>query len=380
MAAGADHAVDFSGHGGLRIPAADALRGIAVLLMVQQHLGVWLWKVPVMPLWELFVAHPVMMGMNFCGLLAAPLFVSLSGFGSVYLHAKTERPFRVFAVRGAVIIFFGYMLNFLTPHWFTPGSWFVLHCIGFSLILAPALLRLRTAYLVLLYPAIFGAALFGQHILGTPLLLMDARMGNISMPGGVLRLIFLEGHFPVFPWVALFISGIIAGRWISAGKTKYILLTGITFITAGIVLGVLYRHGYAFATRGPLFRLFVPLPYFYPALPPLMLGLNGLALLCAGVSCRIGQQKGVRASNLLVSLGRVSLTVLFVHIALFNELFQLLGLKNTFSAVMTFVIIMITLGVCGYCAFLWRRVEYRNGLEWWVRAVSDRKWQKKLLL
>ncbi|HON80514.1 MAG TPA: DUF418 domain-containing transporter [Spirochaetota bacterium] len=357
---------------GTRLPALDALRGIAVILMVQQHLGVWLWKVPVMPLWELFTGHPLMMGMNFSGLLAAPLFVSLAGVGSVYLHAKTDKPFRVFAARGAVIVIFGYLLNFLTPHWFHPGSWFVLHCIGLFLILAPVLLRFNTVYLVMLYPVIAGAAVFGQHMLGTPLLLTDPRMGDISLPGGILRLIFLEGHFPVFPWLALFISGIIAGRWISAGKIKFILLTGISFVTAGIILGVLYRHGYAFATRGPLFRLFVPLPYFYPALPPLMLVLNGLALLCVGLSYRIGLKKGVRASHPLVSLGRVSLTVLFVHIALFNELFHLLGLKNTFSAVWTFFLIVSTIGVCGYCASLWRSGHYRYGLEWWVRVVSDR--------
>jgi len=236
---------------GTRLPALDALRGIAVILMVQQHLGVWLWRVPVMPLWELFTGHPLMMGMNFSGLLAAPLFVSLAGVGSVYLHAKTDKPFRVFAARGAVIVIFGYLLNFLTPHWFHPGSWFVLHCIGLFLILAPVLLRFNTVYLVMLYPVIAGAAVFGQHMLGTPLLLTDPRMGDISLPGGILRLIFLEGHFPVFPWLALFISGIIAGRWISAGKIKFILLTGISFVTAGIILGVLYRHGYAFATRAP---------------------------------------------------------------------------------------------------------------------------------
>jgi uncharacterized membrane protein len=372
MAAGANQAVDFSVHGGVRIPAVDALRGIAVLLMVQQHLGVWLWKVPVMPLWDTFAAHPLMMGMNFTGLLAAPLFVTLGGVGAVYLHAKTEKPFRLFAIRGAVIVAFGYILNILTPHWFSPCSWFVLHCIGFSLILAPALLRLNTMTLVLLYPAVLGGAVFGQQLLGTPLLLTDPRMGNASMQGGILRLIFLEGHFPVFPWLALFISGIIAGRWMSAGKIKYILLTGITFITAGIVLCALYRHGYAFATRGPLFRLFVPLPYFYPALPPLMLGLSGLALLCAGVSYRIGQKRGVRASNPLVCLGRVSLTVLFVHVALFNELFHILELKNRFSEGWTFVIIVTTLAVCVLCAFLWRRGHYRYGLEWWVRVMSDR--------
>lgn len=357
---------------GKRMWAIDALRGIAVLLMVQQHLGVWLWNVPVMPLWELFTAHPLMMGMNFSGLLAAPLFVSLAGFGSVYLHAKTERPFRVFAVRGALVIFFGYILNFLTPHWFNPGSWFVLHCIGFFLIAAPALLRLNTGYLVILYPVIFGTAVLGQHVLGTPLLLTDTRMGNSSLPGGMLRLMFLEGHFPVFPWLALFISGIIAGRWISAGKLRRIIFTGISCIAAGVILGVLYRHGYAFATRGQLFRMFVPLPYFYPALPPLMLGLNGLTLLGVGLSYRIGLKKGVRASSPLVCLGRVSLTVLFVHIALFNELFHLLGMKNSFSAVWTFVIIVSALGACGLCAILWRKAEYRYGLEWWVRAVSDR--------
>jgi uncharacterized membrane protein len=35
-----------AGSPGPRLLAVDALRGIAVLLMIEQHLGAWLWKVP----------------------------------------------------------------------------------------------------------------------------------------------------------------------------------------------------------------------------------------------------------------------------------------------------------------------------------------------
>ncbi len=349
-----------------RIAMIDALRGLAVALMVQQHLGVWLWKEPMMPVWSHFIRHPFMVGCNLTGLLAAPLFVTLAGFGAELTGEKFPRSGRMLARRGIAIILAGYLLNLATPHWFTPFSWFVLHLIGFSLLLAPLLLRLPAPALLLLYPFVFALTALVQNLLGTPLLLLDARMGSASLPGGIARLALAEGNFPVLPWLALFISGMLAARVRKTGRIYQIAVAGLLLIAAGIALGLLYRHGYAFATRGAFFRLFVAVPYFYPAFPPIMLTLNGTALLLlSGFLSMKG--RGAGAFSLLAPLGRASLTVLVVHIVIFNEVTRLLHLHRAFPGAAAMGIIAATLIIFAVLCGVWRRYDYRYGLEWLVR-------------
>ena len=62
-----------------RLLALDALRGIAVFLMIEQHMGVWLWQGPGRG--EVRLDYPLLVGFNALGGMAAPLFVSLAGGG-----------------------------------------------------------------------------------------------------------------------------------------------------------------------------------------------------------------------------------------------------------------------------------------------------------
>ncbi len=349
-----------------RIAMVDALRGLAVALMVQQHLGVWLWKEPMMPVWSHFIRHPLMVGCNLTGLLAAPLFVTLAGFGAELAGEKIPHAGMVLARRGIAVILVGYLLNFAAPHWFTPSSWFVLHLIGFSLLLAPLLSRLPAPGLLLLYPLVFALTALAQGLLGTPLLLLDTRMGNASMAGGIARLALAEGHFPVLPWLALFISGMLAARCRKTGRVYPIAAAGLLLIAAGITLGVLYRHGYAFATRGAFFRFFVAVPYFYPAFPPIMLALNGTALLLLSGFLSM-KERGARAFGFLAPLGRASLTVLVVHTVMFNEVTRLLHLHRAFSGAAAMGVIAVTLLTFAVLCGVWGRYNYHYGLEWLVR-------------
>ncbi|MCA9712207.1 MAG: DUF1624 domain-containing protein, partial [Myxococcales bacterium] len=63
-----------------RLHALDALRGIAVFLMIEQHVGIWLWEGP--GAGERQLDYPLLVGFNALGGMAAPLFVSLAGVGS----------------------------------------------------------------------------------------------------------------------------------------------------------------------------------------------------------------------------------------------------------------------------------------------------------
>ena len=118
-----------------RIDSFDLLRGVAVLLMMEQHLGVWLWRGPAPG--HRITDYPVLLGINILGGGAAPAFLMLAGVGAALFLGRAERSSlraarRVLGTRGVTILLFGYLLSLLTPSWFTLRSWYVLHLIGLS--------------------------------------------------------------------------------------------------------------------------------------------------------------------------------------------------------------------------------------------------------
>src|SRR5690606_3115656 len=104
----------------------DSLLGLAVLLMVGQHVGLWLWRGPrgTVDLDD----FPLLIGFNALGGGAAPLFVTLAGVGAALMAIRGGPGLDAqYVRRGLVLWSFGVVLNFLSPSWFSWGSWFVLH-------------------------------------------------------------------------------------------------------------------------------------------------------------------------------------------------------------------------------------------------------------
>jgi len=355
-----------------RIPAIDALRGVAVVLMVQQHLGVWLWDHAGKSVNAAFSDYPWYIIINWLGNLAAPLFVVLAGVGTVLFENRHEHPDKSFMVRGGIILLFGYGLNILCPHWFSLSAWYVLHLIGFALALTPLFRRLPDITLLPLVLLLTALAAMVQTCLNTPLYLSNKHMGS----AGLLWHALAVGHFPVLPWCGFFLLGILLGRWLKREKYNPMIILALFFIGAAATLGFLHRSGFAFATYGYFYRLFVLIPYFYPPLPPFILLLMGVtALLFFFFSGALTPEKPVthslsRANCRLAPLGRLPLTILIGHAVIFNELFRFLGLHGVFTAPVAVLIIALTLLCLMTMASLWRVYGFKYSLEWLMRKVS----------
>ena len=80
-----------------RLAFIDALRGIALLLMIAQHVSLW---VCAQSRGSLFI---LMTGA--LGGLSAPIFVMLSGVGATLLAKHRNRPDFLLVTRGGMIIF-----------------------------------------------------------------------------------------------------------------------------------------------------------------------------------------------------------------------------------------------------------------------------------
>jgi uncharacterized membrane protein len=353
-----------------RLGGIDTLRGLAVLLMIEQHLGVWLWHIRG-SLHAITTEHPLMLGFNALGGLAAPLFITLAGVGAVFLcNRHGESRDRTLILRGTILLAMGYGLNLLTPGWFSWGSWYVLHLIGAGLLLSPLLLRLPTAALLGCSAATLLATVLIQNGLDTPLQLSNSRMRDLSLAGGPLRLALAESQFPLFPWLALYTSGIVAGRWIHAGRSRRIFALAGVCLGLGLLLAGAGTLMPALRQQPLLYRALTLAPSFYPGFPPIMLLLASAALILLALAAHPRSQSLLRPGNPLGSLGQASLSILFVHILLFREGLQRLGRFQTFSEPLTLTVIVAAGLMLLLLCPLWRRVRFRFGLEWLLRKIA----------
>jgi len=362
--------------------ALDALRGLAVFLMIEQHVGIWVWQGAEPG--KTASDYPLLVGFNALGGMAAPLFVTLAGCGSaMFVAAKRPGTDSTLVRRGLVLMGFGLALNLTMqglgsvidpadPGWFSWGSWFVLHMMGFAMALGPIWRRMSNRALLAACAAVLITAVVVRVWLQTPMAVGNAFMRDTSRPGGVFRLALAESQFPILPWLTFYLAGFVSGRWLLQEKTGRVALLGLSFMMLGggghglLKLGVFTRQNVY------LFRAFELHLGFFPASVAIVgLLLGGALLLIAGVSA-LENRWSMRKRNPMVTLGRISLTLLLIHVPIFRRVTRLEsidwfhGLDADTSLLVVFAFFFLAL----VAAWFWERVNYRYGAEWIFRKVS----------
>jgi uncharacterized membrane protein len=359
----------------------DVLRGVAAILMVEQHLGIWLLDAR-----TYFTSlNRLHLGLNLLGGLAAPLFVFAAGASAFSARARGQ----TLATRGLKLIALGYLLNLLTPSWFSPVSFYILHLLGAWLVFSPLWLRLPVFALPWAAAASFGLGAAGQVLLRVPRTVKNDWMNELRAPGGILRLAFIEGHFPLFPWLGLALLGAFAfaARTDKRGQRAAFGL-GAFGLTLSLVLSLSGelkpRWAHVLPTR-PIFSF-----SFYPATLPFCLLVGSVCLLAflaldrlfrPGIS-RSPEAPDISSPNLgargplwsvmtstewLDRLGQTSLTLLFVHIVLFRELLGRMGLDHRLNPSLALAVVVVTLMAWALGTRAWKRHNYRFGFEWLLR-------------
>ncbi len=351
-----------------RISAIDALRGLAVLLMITQHVIYWVCG-------ELHT-NPAMPALGAMGGLAAPIFIVLAGTGATLTAERHKNIDRLLAGRGLMIIGFGYLLNLLTPNWFSLESWYVLHMIGFGLLTAPVLRRLSSPLLAILVLVTIALTALIQSSLNTPLVMHNQHMASTTLPGGIFRLALAESFFPVFPWMAFFIAGLLARRWLVSKTISFLWRSAALLFAAALLLSGVYMAGFDFARHASLIRVFKPIPNFYPALMPITFLLLSAALFLLFVFMffssfhkPLNPASNRLQTNPLVCLGRCSLTILIVHIPLIREPVVRIDIWRTLSVPETLVVTLAVLILFTLAALWWSRINFRYGAEWLLRRA-----------
>jgi uncharacterized membrane protein len=340
----------------------DALRGLAVLLMVTQHVNYWLNGQP----------HGSGVGrmIGALGGLAAPIFVTLAGLGTVLSVARHPDCDRILMIRGFLLMGLGFVLNLLTPHWFSPHSWYILHMIGAALAVTPVLRRAPNMALLTAMLGVIVVTILIQIGLETPFRLYNRHMAVAHKPGGVLRLAVAEGFFPICPWIAFFMAGMLAGRWLLAGRPRRIWQLGAgLLVTLTLLLGI-YASGWQAVRTITWIRFFKWIPSFYPALTPITLLLIALSLLLVYGAVLIIDMIPLQPTHFLVCLGRASLTILIVHVVVIRGSAVYFGFWQRFSLCQSLI---ATTGVLLFFALIsvrWYKTNFRYGPEWLLRRFA----------
>lgn len=211
-----------------------------------------------------------------------------------------------------------------------------------------------------------------QNHFETPLRLYNSHMAAPVGVKGVARYALAEGYFPIFPWIAFFMTGLLAGRWLKENRMERARHLALWLLLATAILALTYFIGPDFARREPLVRYFRLQLSFYSALTPLSLLLMAVSLLLFIAFCRFDQTHGFGQSHVLVCLGRVSLTFLMIHIAVIRESALYFGYWQTLPKIGTLFATLAILACFALIAKVWQRYRYKFGFEWLLRRVSDR--------
>jgi len=351
-----------------RLQTLDTLRGVAVVLMMQQHLVYWMWDREGENMRHLMSRYPLTVVFNGLGGLAAPLFTVLAGVSAMFLWKKTapKSVVPVFLTRGLFIMAMGYILNILTPSWFSPGSWYILHVIGFSLCITPAVLKIpRPFYPILIVLFVFLAYAMQQH-LHTPSFLSNKRMGDITVTGGVFRLAFFEGHFPIFPWLGFFLSGMYAHHL----YTHHSPIRQFLFPTSVLLLSVLL------AGLGALLQSPEPAIQKLTGIRAILYPLNpvpAFALIAAAVLlCLLALHRWFFTTPLLRAMGHASLSILLFHVIVFREGSIRLDLHQLLPHNQAVLFVIAVIGGTAVLVLFWRKAGMKYGLEWLMRILAKK--------
>jgi len=319
----------------------DVVRGLAIFIMLLANAAPYLLEEPY-PFWFRLMSS-----------LAAPVFVSLTGF---MLGKRSDSlTFRKTLLRGLLILTTAVAIDILIWDTLPFATFDVLYVIGFSVLISPLFPRLGRWSLVVLAALFFVIAFALQFA-------MDYTARELTYPFSwsalpvILkssRALFLDGWFPLFPWMGIFLAGLYTGKFgflVKSLTKKWVFAAAIVVFALGSY--VLYlqdrplREGYG--------ELFYPADVFFCT--------TALAFLTLFVIAAV-KIRG-KVFNPLAWLGRSSLFFYVLHlvvIAFFIEKVLVL-FQGKFIAV--YCIFVLLMGFVGWLMHrfkktrLWQKLPY----------------------
>ena len=271
----------------------DALRGLAVLLMVMVHVAA---TAPPPSIGSTSALGYLVAGL---GGLAAPLFVVLAGWGA----AGKPRSWRSRCARAGLLLAAQVLVNLCAPHLygpFTPGVLSLFALLALIPWTHPSQavqrgVRATAAILpavVLVAPALQGPSTWDGRVL-------------VENPQDLLGHLLLTGLYPFVPWCGLAWLGVMVRTHGAAIRQAGIVWSLCGVVVCGLLLFRASEQGVPWAaSTSPNGQAFLT---FFPANAPFLLAASTGVLLLWTTGAWLARAPGLPA------LGRLSLTVYVAH-------------------------------------------------------------------
>lgn len=334
----------------------DALRGLAVSLMVMVHAAAT---------WNPFSttqATPLAYFVSGLGGLAAPLFVTLLGWGLMRSKLTPRQRW----TRGLFLLACQFLVNISAPHLFEPFTPGVLSLMGLLIISEPiwsrpiraskhitrsfGVMALSCFTVILLFPEIQGDRLWSSRI----------QSSNFVI---IVQHLILTGTYPLFPWFLFAVLGGLICRLESKEHNVFfagMLTFGLVFTSLTLSWAFWTNQTWALPSGNALLT-------FFPANAPFLIAaITGTLILWAVARQSLGK------SVLLARAGRCSLSVYVAHFlpfAALHNIDQTYGWSLTLSTLVVVCYTMLWLIIGAY----WYSKAPRTTLETLMRTIEGKQ-------
>lgn len=309
----------------------DVLRGLAITLMVGANLIPYFLEPPV-PLWLRVVSS-----------LAAPLFIFLSGMMVPLSCLTKQRTFSYFLLKGGFVVAIAALLDLFVWGFFPFVDFDVLYLIGISLplvylyIYLPFQARLAVFLTIILITPVL------QHLTGYSGLLFQppvmAVLGGVALPSPVMLLVqwFVNGWFPLFPWLAVALLGAETGSYRWQGNTIIPFTRQGMMVLSGSILFLGLLFWYLIPGPGLIRAGYAEL--FYPPTPEFIFLVTGAIFCLFILADRLPLTS--RIFDPVRAMGECSLAIYLIHTMIIAFFIEPLHTKVPLGSFITGYIIFI---------------------------------------
>lgn len=324
----------------------DIVRGIAIFIMVGANMT------PLLP-------EPHALSLRFYASCAAPIFVILAG--AMVALAAMMRPqvnqLSYFIKRGVFLLMMGAFCDVVCWGIVPFISLDVLYLLGLGLPIFYVASKYDKINILMIAAAIAGFAPILQAVFGYApssiiISLSDFEAYSAISFSGVIKDWFIEGVFPIFPWMGYGLFGVVLAkyRWENIGETKSFATREVFSIAAvAIILGL---AGMALFPGELLHRLgFSEL--FYPAKPGFVIFSMGVVIGLIGL---VDMTKFLGFWKVFLPLGEASLFMFLVHMFIIERFITPMGQVPVQDYLGFYAGLVVVLLVFG----LWLRVIKRS--------------------
>ncbi|MFZ9236426.1 MAG: heparan-alpha-glucosaminide N-acetyltransferase domain-containing protein [Algoriphagus sp.] len=317
----------------MRNHSVDFFRGVAILIMVAANSYPYIF---------LELPCPLLVRVLFS--TAAPIFIFLSGVSLRFSEENGKSTLKTIQ-RICQVLFFAILIDVVIWGIVPFYTMDVLYLISFSLITILGLKRLPDFYALLVFVLSFSMTLFFVQYYNFSLNEVSAfEIGDDYLFLDAVKHIFIDGWFPIFPWIGISILGYYF--------TKHRLVFS-KYLNLVLLIGFVGVAGFLFFTLEGAFSFNLPrsnyMEIFYPVTLPFFVYMGSIFLLVFYF-----MQKNYLPRNYVCLLGTYSLAVYFFHPVLLQFYLPIFNFENTQHTFLTYFLIFSSLFllVFGYVSLL----------------------------